>query len=106
MSALKDADDVDETASKSDMPDEVKKQNDRLEPQSKAELLKIALGDVRTIESGAQNLLARSLKGDVGATALRKRLREEFLIDVLGVLESYLDTETFQLVKQKLKGTL
>ncbi|MGJ4941429.1 ATP-binding protein [Bradyrhizobium sp. HKCCYLS1011] len=93
-SALKIVDDLDATA--------VDEGNPNLQ---KSVLLKDAAKSVESVETQARMLVGRFLEEDDKLAALKARLREEILQEVLDIVNAYVDPATYQKIKRRLTRT-
>jgi len=93
-SALKIVGDLDET------------EVDAGDPQAqRAAALQDAARNVETIETQARMLIGRFLDEDERLTALKARLREELLAELLDVVNAFVDPGTYQKIKRQLMNT-
>jgi hypothetical protein len=89
-SALKRVGDLDDTAI------------DLGEPQVQLNFLQEAAKNVETVESQARMLIGRFLGEDDRITALKRRLREEIVKELLDVVNLFVDPGTYQKIRRKL----
>ncbi|MCA1530549.1 hypothetical protein [Bradyrhizobium yuanmingense] len=59
----------------------------------------------KSVETQARMLVGRFLEEDDKLTALKARLREEILQEVLDVINAYVDPATYQKIKRQLTRT-
>ena len=72
------------------------------EPQVQLNFLKEAAKNVETVESQARMLIGRFLGDDDRITALKRRLREEIVRELLDVVNLFVDPGTYQKIRRKL----
>ena len=92
LTALKIVDDLDDT--------------DIDEGASPSELthnkLREATSNIQGVEQTARMLIGRVLGDDVGLAALKRRLRQEILSELLDVVNSFVDPNTYQKIRRQL----
>jgi hypothetical protein len=91
-SALKMVGDLDDTAIEMGDPKE----------ELKARALLEAAKNVEIIESQARMLIGRFLGEDERLTALKQRLRQEIVQELLDVVNVFVDPETYQKIKRQI----
>jgi molecular chaperone HtpG len=92
-SALKVVGDLDETAVADGSPE-----------AQQSVRLREATASVESVESQAKMLVGRFLTDEDRSGALRQRLREEILKEVLDVVNAFVDPSTYQRIRRKLLG--
>ncbi len=90
--ALKVAGDVDALAA----------QDGTTAPAGNVAALRDATREVEAIESQARMLIGRFMDDDEKSAALRSRIREELIQEVLEVVQAYVDPQTYQAVRKRL----
>ncbi|WP_316197814.1 ATP-binding protein [Bradyrhizobium sp. SZCCHNS2002] len=94
VSALKIVDDLDATAVDDGKPKD-----------QRSVVLQDAAKSVETVETQARMLVGRFLGEDDKLTALKARLREEILQEVLDVVNAFVDPATYQKIRRQLLKT-
>jgi hypothetical protein len=89
-SALKRIDDLDDTTI------------DVGEPQVQSNALQEASKDVELVESQARMLIGRFIDEDDNIAALKHRLREQIVRELLDVVSLFVDPGTYQKIRRKL----
>jgi hypothetical protein len=68
--------------------------------------LRDAAKSVESVESQARMLVGRFLDEDERLTALKSRLRQEILQELLDVVNAFVDPSTYQKIKRQLTKTI
>jgi hypothetical protein len=74
--------------------------------EQSAVALQDAAKSVESIESQARMLVGRFLDEDERLTALKSRLRQEILQELLDVVNAFVDPSTYQKIKRQLSKTV
>ncbi len=90
--ALKIANDHDDTVSETELAD-LRLTEDRLQDAAK---------NVESVETQAKMLIGRFLDEDERIAALKGRLRQEIVQEVLDIVSAYVDPTTYQAIKRHL----